>query len=391
MAKREGTTHWRLFVDESGDFEAQSARAFLGAVALSVREDAAVFARFKASLAKQAPLVPWPLHRSLLKQPAIYPFWMDMAGEVELPEATRAAGAQALRTWHARKPARLAQVQQCLRDAREPEHNELRKLDATLKRFQPDAHHTLRLLMHQTQESVSSAFRAVFRDLQARIGPAHALSFFAAEADPGDAILDEPGERYFNLLVNLLQRVHDAIARLDGEHLIEVHLEQRWAKHPDLPERPKPGAPYSLPLTRSHIVRASMQAVEDFYPPDAPHRVRFSVGEVWKADAGVHTGIVIADSLANTFFARAMSLDRRRRSDELRLLHDEVRRITGIPAQLACAPALSHFSATGRAQQALADARAKRPTSLLSPGDVTRNWAGEQANQWIAYLQARGA
>lgn len=391
MTTQAKTSRWRLFVDESGSFEPDSSAAFLAALAFQVSADPLGLARLREILRKQVPLVPWPLHRWLLDKPAIYPFWSTLAPELKLPTDTQASLKAALELWEIYDPALSARISSNLKTGQEPSPRELQILSRTLREYKPQVLAQLKALATRNVEAVTNIFSTLFNDAS-RSG--HAFGFFAAEADPKDAIIDESGERYFNLLVNLLSRVHEVFARLDGEHLIEINLERRDAKHPDLPETKTPTDHHKTPLTRAHISRASNEVYAQL-PSRAGHlRVRFSVGGVWASDDDTHPGLVVADSLANIFYRRATRFEReisRRLGSELAHLHARIHQYTGLLAALNATPELSHFSATGRAADAVSDARAGAQPTPFQPTELSRRWAAEQANQWIDFYRARRA
>jgi hypothetical protein len=212
------------------------------------------------------------------------------------------------------------------------------------------------------------------------------LGFIVGESDPGDAMGEEPGERYFNMLVCLLERVRDALARMAGEHVIDVNLATRWAKHPELPEARSPGAKRKLFLNRSHITEASKQVYESLPQQDEPQRVRFSVGKIWRYDAQVDPGVVMADTMANYLYTCTAGIARDSRLEELEYIHGCSRGYFGIPL-VAGAPSLTNVSATGLAQEAINDARLSRSVSRFEIGVLKRRWAAEQANQWIEFFE----
>ena len=387
MTAQRETTHWTLYVDESGDLSQPSAYVVLAGVAVPHRAEPMFRARLKAGLKNAAPLVPWPPHRWLVTKAVMYPLWYLQHEDPELPAHIIEHFDRAIEIWKSSAPGVLANVRTRLGNGEEPTPGQLSHLRKQLAERDPSALEHLDDYSQQCRADIDIALRGACRQ--------RPLSFLAEETHPGDAIDDDTDEeRYFQLLVALLQRVGDALRRLDGHHTVTVHLAQRWAKHPDLPASRSPSSPVGLSLNRHHITTAASRVDSPEHDAGAIRTVRYSSGQIWDYDADVDPGIVIADFMANHCFRYAGRYGTRNSDAGLRQLRKRFENAFATKMSSGTPP-LAHVTATGEARDSIR--RARQPNTAetdagrfqLDIDDVTRRWTAEHANQWIEYFCAR--
>ena len=379
---------WDLYIDESGKFNDSSDTAIIGAVASCGSDDPVVLARFRETVRRSAPLVPWPFHRWLATKAVMYPLWRQQRPEVDVGDTLEEACRGALAIWEEKCPRTLSNVRDCIDDGDEPSSEDLDKLKTRLK---VEANSTWEILEARSQR-VCATLGECFRSVASVDGgtegcESSVVSFLVGESTTGDAEEGE-GDRYLNMLTGLLERVGDVFSRLDGQQVITIHPATRWVRHPRIPGRHD--------LSRAHIKDACERIEHNFEgeSESGRRRIRFSIGKIWRYDDKVAPGIVMADSVANYLFREVNHLAEPTSSgdygddDELSGLHQCVSDYFGFPMKSGD-PKLSHASATGRARAIVNGGRHGSCTTTCAEYDET-GWAIQQANQWCDYFHNQG-
>ena len=370
---------WNLYVDESGNFDSPKRQVVIGAVARCVGSDQFLKVRFRRALREKDPLVPWPFHRWLATKAVMYPLWREQRPDAEIDDEVHKACADAVSVWKRRCPRTLQQVQEKLEGNGEPVPSQLEKLKKQLRIENNSIWKFFKARSRKVCAFLGELYRTTLGEsVRSADDGSRLVSFLVGESEVADAIEDGQGDRYFNMLVCLIERVGDTLEHLGGEHVATIHPATRWVKHPVLPDQ--------TTLSRAHVREACQYASHGVDARGA--RVRFNVGKVWDYDEEVAPGVVVADSIANYFFGIVVDLDRTSRDGELDHIHESVDDYFGFSIKSG-EPKLSHVSATGRVRETVTRARVESGT-LVRCDDAQCGWAAEQANQWCEYFQAKG-
>jgi hypothetical protein len=356
---------WSLFIDESGAFEGPvPGRTGLSSAVggLLVRADCEAVSprRLREALTSAFPEVPWPLHATYARIPAMYALWRR--------------GEPAFEWLVQRQPEDLDQVLAAIDAGRDPDYDVVRRLDAHLRVERPDLHASLSVR--------ASAFRDRVRRLLERVQRAQdepALLFVAAaEASAGEAFEAARDDPYLTMLEVLLERVLDALAQLPGRHVVHVSALRRDVHEPRL----RRGVPLharhlGLTIERAHLATRGS-------PPNERDPVRLVPATTPRYDPSVAAGLVLADLVSNLTIA-LLSVD-----VTLSALERGVRSTTALSIDWP-GGGLPSTAASGAPRELVARAReagARPPSDALPDGLL--QWTAEQGRRWAHHLrQAR--
>ncbi len=355
------TLRWTLFVDESGNFNKPSAHVLVAGVCIPARIDAGFSVAFKHYVQKEAPLVPWPPHRTYMQRPSMYVLWYDARPDANLTDALT----QALKDAHTLFSARAADAQsraaEALKSGAEPKWDDVKSLDRVFKEHQPNGYEAVNRYAEDTNAAVASVLRTLLQE-RLNLTPndeAQPFAVFSSETMLGDAASAD--DRYLQLLECLLERLADEFIRRGGEHTVDLNVASRHILDPTTGN--------IGPLSRTRLGQLSQSGNKN---------VRLLPNKIWKYDANVDAGLVVADAISNYLFTRThyASLP----GSEIQSL---IQDYFSFDAN-AGSPALPQISASGIARQSV-QARELRQGE---PG--TRVWAMEQASAWIAFFKEEG-
>lgn len=367
--------HWRLYIDESGDFD-RPRTPVIGALLARQDHPGISPGRLCYVLSHAAPHVPWPIHGFFLHQPAMHAAWACAAPHPYIPPAGVAA---ARRVFLERNSTLLARIEANIQAKRDPARADAQALDGLLQVADPVLHSVFRRVANETVRRVVD----VLSGLAAPEGVSECWVLGTAEGEDGDAIPSEPGvpDRYLTLLACLLQRVMDSLALCGGLQEVEIlPLERDVAG-------PMPGR--RIRLHRGHVAEAARRATGEVSERPTWRRGQTSVTFVpldpvaW--NQRLHPALVLADLVAISMSGPL------RTSNCLKQVTDEVRYRLGVePVDSARLPTLS---ASGEVAACVADGRhfrfgtdeaARRvPRVTASP---VRVWAWQQAITWAGAL-----
>jgi len=341
---------WRLFIDESGDFDTDTSIV----VGVLVEQPAPSWepARLRRALEAAAPGVPWPIHGWLTRRFGMYLLW-------DLLEAERsgAATAESLRVCVRSCEKVRDEALERLRSGREPSRQTIDAIEDAIK----DAGE-----MHAFAGRRIATLEGIGRVLDAATAAGEVALVFAALAEAPA----ESKDPYLHTLTTGLERAVDALAALPGSHEVRVHALGRHVLDPDL------GA--NTPLHVRHVAACAGEAVA----AAGLGRVRLVPERVAVYDIDVHPALVVADLLANR--ARRLVKDR-----GLVDLEGRIARTLRVPVRAAGLPLAA---ATGAPRVAVADARgggaaaADDARAHLDAAPPPWRWAREQAEAWIDHF-----
>ncbi len=382
--RRKEVTQWKLYVDESGNFDDSSKYVHVGAVAVPIDDASFIEVRFREALKRKAPLVPWPFHRWLATKAVMYPLWWEQRESVDVEEDFEKIAKQALSIWSEKCADILRDVQVRIASDKEPHSSQLKNLKETLKSWDYTAFEKLRDRSRIVCASISSIFQqTVLQAESEKDRRTDCVVFLAGESTKGDAVDDGAGDRYFATLVCTLERVADVFRRFPGEHVVTVHLASRNVTGPSLPVK--------MEMKLHHIKQACSRAVKTVFEKYKRPSVRFSTGRVWHYNIEVAPGIVMADSVSNYLWRETLRHCRDSTTCTLEELHGLAAEYFRFPL-VSGQPQLSHASATGEARAAINEVRSgiADQTGRLVPEKHDLRWTATQANQWIDYFEFGG-
>lgn len=287
----EGEDRWVLFIDESGDFSNDGQRVFVVGVLAHFNNEPSFQENARRALQRAAPLSPWPLHSRYVNQPVMHPLWMkkypDRIEDRRLERELR-RGYEAL---EGVADEALERAREQLSQGREPRYEDMDELSRAL-RASRSAWPAVR---GYCQKVIGPAIFEAIRDIIEDESVGEMMGFVASEDQLGQASQrKEQGsssllgqDRYLQVLVALLERVHDVLARRGGAHVVDLELANRHVWHPLLD-------------SDVHLSRDLVQSAFEFLDPLLSEaEVRWSVRGLRAFDEDASPGLVLADFLAN--------------------------------------------------------------------------------------------
>ncbi len=345
-------THWELFVDESGRFDAPDDVTVVGGV-LAPSDAAPTPDRLRRLLRRAAPLVPWPIHAWLTRHPCMYALWPAVSAE--LP---RGAGSQkARRLLERAAPERWSEAITAMqaRSNGEPRRETIVALDRALRR-ERTTFERLRESAIQTRAGVASVARALAT--QNRV-----IAVMAAEPGPG-AGAGGPRDGYLRLLEALFHRVVDMLALSGGDHHVSVAALGRYVRPASHASR-QPLQPRHLASLAQRVSDAG--SLSRVLPSGSAALVRGRVAD-WTPT--LHPALVLADFVVNAARRVVWSYD------SLADVTYHIEQRTGLHAGLAGVPGLAAAGPLRRYLDAV-----RGGMSDTAPPDVPAapSWRYEQA------------
>lgn len=359
---------WRLFIDESGDFDGPRGAPVVGGFLIEDGSPALNGPRTRDALRRAAPWVRWPLHAWLLRRPVMHAVWARVASGA--PEQAEAA-AKAL---EACASGPFAAAVGRTRAGGEPSGEELDHLERRLRTEGADAWRALARLSDGVRA-------AVLEVVQAIAGEERVWLVAASETQP-DEPLEAPAELpgpYIPMLATLLQRVADALLEVGGDHQVDVTPLTRGVVETAVGRR--------VPLHVRHVATAAADAVGATRTINsAGGSVRINPGLPARFDADVLPALVLADLAANSarYFLR-------RAFDPLGVvraaIEDELGARTAFPGARG-----GHLAAAGAARRHVDAQRVGAAGGVgvgLTARPRDRRWAVEQAGVWAGIVRER--
>jgi hypothetical protein len=373
---------WRLFIDETGDFD--SPRAQVAVVGLLLNEASGWVdpGRMKRALTAIAPEVPWPPHATVLRLPLAWAAWGPAA-----PSQPWEAAADAVRSLlRDQLPEDWAVLCTLVAGGKLPSGSGPRgdALRERLVRLAEKRAPGPMAVLRAHAAAVSNRMATLPREIQQGPDPASASvgwCLLAAESVIGDAIgADASGDRYTTMLVSLLRRVMDVLHACDAEgperHEVRVGASRRGLHDLRLG--------VARPLAVADLSRACVAATgsDTREHRKGPSRVRFIPEEVPRYDRQCPPGYVLADRAANSIFG----VLRADGSGRLEPWIASLERATSWGFR-ASTRRLPTTAATGEAERWMQARR--EPSGLVSESGAAHAlymclpWAREQAERWV--------
>ncbi|MFW6053404.1 MAG: hypothetical protein ACOC9J_01200 [Persicimonas sp.] len=384
--------HWSLYVDESGDFDADPpSHVVLTAVAVPRRSDRDPHfePRLREALIEAAPLVPWPPHAWLIFRPAMYVIWshaneesrpknqeyMDRALDAfQQDDAQRNRYETALASW---------------KSGSEPAEAALKELESYLRATSRATFEYFSSLKDTTVARLRRVLEFAWLD-DLSVDDPEPLGFVVSETDLGDAQpkSGEDGDRYATLMVSLLERVRDTLFKAGGSHSLDVYADRRKMRTPNMPMS------QATELHRPHLEWITSQVHQTAPSEDMPS-VRFGFGGSFrhKFNDDVPPGIVLADFAAITLRNITNSNSTGSRIDELNYVVTTASNLLRVRFDTLTPDAqLPHVSATGRARKFVNRARhayrhGEAFDERLTEDPPGRRWVRQQANIWSEHVE----
>ncbi|TNF24480.1 MAG: hypothetical protein EP329_24850 [Deltaproteobacteria bacterium] len=360
MPQPHPTDEWQLWVDESGDFDAEHGDVVVAG--LLVRADVAAVAdrTLRRALQAAAPDCPWPLHATLTRRLSMYVLWPVHAATrrgTKLDPLTR--DALSVLEHYAEKP--LARALTALNKNREPSADVLDTLDLWLdegaySRALKERRATVRLAISRTLEAVGKS-----------AGDDRIWSVAAAEAVVGDAYGQPLDDRYLSLLACALYRTRNILLQRPGHHIVRVLASERGV-------HPRRGAERE-PLRQRHVAWASLAAAwsTDLTVTRGDASVELRPCRTYKYE-DAPSPFVVADWLANACLYPCST------DWGIRDLTGRLRDRLALPCDVA---GLATIAASGAAWSRERAAERGAPLAALTDG---KRWSREQATAWAAAL-----
>lgn len=299
-------THWDLFVDEAGDFDAAGDAVATAGLLLRSELPGRNRAALRHALWRAAPDFPWPLHANRLRFPVLLALVVvarrgpvGATVLVEPPERDARLdqlATQAVERLRGLDETWLEAALTTLRGGQMVPWGDLRSLDGMLRAQD--------LILHRRLEAGMRRVHVALRDLLAVLqAPAgadaeplpQALVVACGEYRDGDGIPADAGKdprgsrRFDTLLAGLLERVRATLLHVGGRHQVWLDVLSRPYADPFL------GAQVRAQFHERHLgaIVAGLGANRDHDP------VRLVPRQVPFYDAGVDPLLVLADFVAN--------------------------------------------------------------------------------------------
>ncbi len=371
-----GESIWKLFVDESGNFDLPEEAVIVAGLLIPEGTGAYPPLALRDALQDSAEGRPWPPHTRLLERPVMHALW-PMAAAHRGHGAASGPALEACRLLEARSPDAFRKALANLLQGGEPEFEDVKSLERALRAV---SRPTLRAL-EAARTRAETNVRAVLR----LMGEAGTRLVAAGEAMDGDAWRTTKGtpDRYLTLLACVLSRSADALLRLEGDHQVEIHVLTRYVYDPALDR--------AMPMTLQRVEEASEMATgaADRQRARGGSTVRLEPKSLLYFDGSVCPEGVMADFAA---FHSRHSLATHR---SLPIVRETIEAFLGIPVSFD-APELPHTAASGFAHDHIERARTgglSSPEVAAASGpladSLVRAWAREQAVAWAQEVAGR--
>jgi hypothetical protein len=366
-------THWELFVDEAGDFDAADDAVVTAGLLLRSELPGRNRAALRHALWRVAPDFPWPLHANRLRFPVLLGLVViarrnPVGATVIVDRPERDArldqlAAQAVERLRALDGKRLEAALGRLRGGEMPSWSDLRSLDATLRAQDPILHRRLEACLRRVHVALRDLLATLQTPAAAGADPLPSALVVACgeyrdgDGIPADAGADPRGSRRFDtLLAGLLERVRDTLIHAGGRHQVWLDVLSRPYVDPFL------GARVRAQFHERHLgtIVSRLGANRESDP------VRLVPRQVAFYDGGVDPLLVLADFVANRARFVLRPLDRDLASAE-----------RGLGEKL-----------TARVRAGLPPLPTLAAVAGSDSDDDSRRWAREQADEWAQASRA---
>lgn len=345
---------WHVFVDESGAFEADDPCPTLGAVVVPAPDIGAFESWARGRLESIVPHVLWPPHTTYLNLPIYHAFAAEAAGTATAEDQVvldyvRASAGQ-----------KVDDIVSRLRDRMKVHRDRFSTFNDWLMLQGGEPAQALVRIESRMRET-DAGIRGMLIEVDGRCPGAFVAS--SAETFDCEAAFHEHG-RYFVVLEALVERIHDAIARLGEDAVVTVSALELTVDIDSVTRRPLDRDLLDQPIERVRLVRAGSC-------------VTLVTGNVVRFDAHVTAGFILADFVANRFGY----VLRHQGGPTLSRAHETLSLRLGLPVSSGN-PSGSHLAASGTARGMVAVLRAGSTGAVWPAG--CRRWARSQAEQWAA-------
>lgn len=364
---------WQLFVDESGDFDADAPTLVAGWL-VRIDDSSELRAHLRRALDTAVPSLRYPQHANranLLATRALeLARWRRRApGAPERPWEAAVSPALARLRAAATHPAVAPALERIDRGG-SMDYELLRRCSDWLSACHPTEAARLRALADEERAAVFDTLAGL---------PSSEAFAIAAYDDGGE---EAPSDRYLALLEAMLERVLALFRHADARVEVRAHVLVRDVQAPDF-HRP-------IRLRAADVVRAVRAAerfpllVPDAGQPDPRVRIVPEVPSEFAPTA--HPGLVFADWIANRALSELQPASHQRQP--WHAIERSLRRRVGLVPVApfrndAARPLLPTVAVQGIPRRAVADAFARgRPP--LARGECEIAWWREQANAWMA-------